>query len=768
MRPLGLSFLAMVIGAVVGDRAKGEPAPPIQMPETTLTGEVNSSNDFSLAPLELPGRTETLSSRDIEVRGIQDLGDLTRYSINADVPLDTGSGDGFVPQLSSGNSSINIRGLEGNRILLTLDGIRQPQTFIAGSFDQSANAPGGTGRDFFDPALFESAELIKGAALSRFGSGALGGAVNLESPDPADLLGGESWALEQRGRYFSRNNAWNAVTFSAARVGAVTALAGYSGRMGEETENNGEIAPNPVEFYSHAAVAKVAVAVTETHQLSVAMEYFGKDTQTEVNSAETAPNALGLSNDEVFNHETRERYAWTIEYGWEPGNGALVDGLDTQLYYQTTESSLFNRQRGSQTFGSTKVTTRDREQTNTHDVSILGTNIFTGRHWRAFGLEQTLGAGLNASWSRAENTFERMDQVPEIESNQMGFAPSDTFRVGAILENEIRFGTEQRWTLTPSLRLDYYAVEPDRTAEYEERLQQVQRDIGGTVEPAESYANFSGSPAVMLSYAPTKELLTWSSFTSSVRNPTQEELSLIFLHPSGGFGAGDFVIIPNENLKPERSYAFEAGVAGDYPWASLTLTGFYTYYTDFIEANKTVRDPDPVAGLPGLQQTQNVGDVAIYGLEVGVEVPLDFLAPLSGFAMGVASGGSIGQNLTEDQPLNSVDPWKTVAWLSYDASGGDYGARLTGIFVDEKDADRIDQTQDGGPFTASEAFFVVDLSAYWRPIEALSLAAGINNLFDEEYYKWSTLRRAVGHNAIVTDRLTEPGRNFFLSATLRF
>ncbi len=54
---------------------------------------------------------------------------------------------------------------------------------------------------------------------------------------------------------------------------------------------------------------------------------------------------------------------------------------------------------------------------------------------------------------------------------------------------------------------------------------------------------------------------------------------------------------------------------------------------------------------------------------------------------------------------------------------------------------------------------------------------GVNNIFNEQYYDWGTVRRSGGHMGLdtfggqagsVTDRSTAPGTNIFLSATYAF
>ncbi|MFC0284164.1 TonB-dependent receptor plug domain-containing protein [Camelimonas abortus] len=99
-----------------------------------------------------------------QVRRISDIGNLP------------GAGVGF----NRNTGSINIRGLEGARVLTTIDGIRQ--TFVTDSrIDRGAaaafdfNAPGGL-------------DLLRGTGGGATpGSGAPGGARALRTPDPEDL-----------------------------------------------------------------------------------------------------------------------------------------------------------------------------------------------------------------------------------------------------------------------------------------------------------------------------------------------------------------------------------------------------------------------------------------------------------------------------------------------------------------------------------------------------------------------------------------------------
>src|SRR5690606_6019581 len=93
-----------------------------------------------------------------------------------------------------GNAGFNIRGLAGDRVLILVDGIRQPRSYINGS-----NA---FGRDTFSLGLLKRMEVVRGPSSVLYGSDGLAGLVNFITHEPADFLagpGGEPRAWGGRG-----------------------------------------------------------------------------------------------------------------------------------------------------------------------------------------------------------------------------------------------------------------------------------------------------------------------------------------------------------------------------------------------------------------------------------------------------------------------------------------------------------------------------------------------------------------------------------------
>ena len=156
--------------------------------------------------LDTSGTVTRVDRKELAETGAQDLGDIVKYDPTVVVPFDMTTGDGAVAYAATGSASFNIRGTEGNRVGVEVDGIRQPPEYVSTSFDAGAETgAGGMGRDYFDPSMFQLVEVLKGGASALYGSDALGGMVSMTTLSAADLLGDKDWGGLARTQYFSRN-----------------------------------------------------------------------------------------------------------------------------------------------------------------------------------------------------------------------------------------------------------------------------------------------------------------------------------------------------------------------------------------------------------------------------------------------------------------------------------------------------------------------------------------------------------------------------------
>ena len=62
---------------------------------------------------------------------------------------------------------------------------------------------------------------------------------------------------------------------------------------------------------------------------------------------------------------------------------------------------------------------------------------------------------------------------------------------------------------------------------------------------------------------------------------------------------------------------------------------------------------------------------------------------------------------------------------------------------------------------------VVDVTAFWRVADAVTVRGGVFNISDEKYAYWNDVR-GLSSTAASRDAYTQPGRNVSLSLTYDF
>ncbi|MBV5344969.1 MAG: TonB-dependent receptor plug domain-containing protein, partial [Rhodoferax sp.] len=132
---------------------------------------------------DLPLSVDVITAAELEEGQLVDIRDLAKGLPNFSVKRAparfgvTGAGN---PTGRDGNAGFNVRGLDGNRVLMLIDGIRLPRSYINGS-----NA---FGRDTLSLELLKRIELVRGPSSVLYGSDALAGLVNFITLEPSDFL----------------------------------------------------------------------------------------------------------------------------------------------------------------------------------------------------------------------------------------------------------------------------------------------------------------------------------------------------------------------------------------------------------------------------------------------------------------------------------------------------------------------------------------------------------------------------------------------------
>ena len=126
-----------------------------------------------------PASFTVIDRDEMDQRGVINFKDLFRYQPGIEVRRSR----------RYGIEDINIRGLDANRILYELNGVRLPERFEYGPFRQTRG-------QWIDLLNIGKVDVLEGPASVLYGDGALGGVVSFSSLNPEDFLGEDERAAQ--------------------------------------------------------------------------------------------------------------------------------------------------------------------------------------------------------------------------------------------------------------------------------------------------------------------------------------------------------------------------------------------------------------------------------------------------------------------------------------------------------------------------------------------------------------------------------------------
>ncbi len=691
----------------------------------------------------VPATVTVITAEDIENELATDIKDLVRFEPGVSVrssPARFGAALGSTGR--DGNAGFNVRGLEGNRVLIQVDGVRVADGFGFG--------PQAVGRgDYVDLDLLKSVELLRGPASALYGSDGVAGAVSFITRDPDDLVAdGNLLGVRARSAYASADDSWANSLIGATQTGDWGAMLSYTrrdsheqGAQGENDEpNSRRTTPNPTDDTSDSYLAKLVFSPGGTHRFRLTYDRMDAETAVEVLSgrtpAPTPPAVLAGSaviDLDATDTTTRERVAF--DHSFKLGQG-FVRGGQWSAYTQdsTTRQYTFEDRNSA----------ADRIRDNTFDNSVWGLSgqldaaLSTGpaRHRILFG----------ADHSQTEQSGLRGGTVPPAgETFPIRAFPNTTYRLsGVFLQDEISL-LDGQLRIYPALRYDAYELEPERDAFY---------PAGFPATPSEGD---HVSPKLGIVADPVDWFGAFLTYSTGYKAPSPGQVNAGFSNLAFGYTS-----IASPDLKPETSESLEIGARlRSVSWLgadwSAQASAFVADYKDFISQEVVGGSFTPTD--PAIYQYINLTQVSINGVEATLNARWD-----NGLGLRVAASQAAGEvQGAASSPLESIDPAKLVTGLLYDAPGGRFGGQLIATFADGKDIGDVASPALFRP----DGFSLLDLTAYWNITDRAALRVGAFNLTDEKYWWWGDVRGQSATSTIL-DAFTQPGRNYSASVTLKY
>ncbi|SHO19968.1 Hemin receptor [Moritella viscosa] len=688
--------------------------------ESTPYGETIVTANIIEQPLsKVAGSISVLGGDEIEKKGVTELYDALNNEPGVSV-----SGGAGRPQ------SITIRGMSGNRIAITKDGIKTSDGY--GALDLNDKV----GMNSFDLSNVKSIEVVKGASSSIHGSGAIGGAVIITTKDASDYLKYDDLYLDVSGTYTGISNKYKVASNLAFRTGDTESLINMAYWVGEETRNfNQDLYNRDVDGYSMAY--SVNHFMNESVMFNAKVDYFTDNLSRLEGIASTQKD--GIMKIASFNEQTT-----TDGFGVNVGMvitpyDSWFDEMDTKIYWRKTENnSNTNRLMKRKHNGIEERRREIKKQLFNDELIGIGSDFVSTldsgslNHQVAYGLSMTVN-----SYERLKNKTTLDWNGHKVEADKP-FAPAASYNVGAYIRDVIEIDD---WTITGGARFDMHRLTPDSGS-----------DIGGF--PVKDIDNSEFSPSLSLAYQFTDELTTYLSYNHGYRAPSYDKAYGYVSHDF--IPLTPFVIIPNMDLEAETSDSFELGSKYDNGRTKIYGAIFYQKFQNFIDVKQIGYDSSTGNYL---KQYQNVDGVETYGMELSVAHRLD-----ENWSTGFKAGYVDGKDKDGDY-VRSITPWEGNVQLTYELE------KLTvySVFDWADSMNRIPScATDIGLKTdcaTTSGWGVVDMGASYYFSSGLEISANVVNLFDRKHIRYQGV---AGISSNATKYSTEPGRYFTLNAKYIF
>jgi hemoglobin/transferrin/lactoferrin receptor protein len=432
------------------DAASQKGDAPTTLKTIVVKGERASKDVLADTPLASETTAKTIDAK--QINSFDDLGRSTEVGVSS----------------SRINSSVNIRGLDDDRVLTTIDGIRIP--FL---LDGARDADGGT--NSFDFNTLSTVDIVRGADSSRGGSGMLGGAVVLRTLEPGDLIKpGATWGGVFKLDYDGADSSIGGSAAIAKQVENTAVLFQGGYRKGHETENNGDVGgysttrteANPLDYDQKNMLFKIRQYTDTGSTFGLTAEHFDKDQDIDLKTLQSARGNFRPGNYDGSNDVKRDRVS--LDYKFEAtDDNALFDSANAVFYWQKLV-----RENGVSGYRYTSII-GDYSRNNDIEDQGFGFNGDVSKSFDTGNLHHKVTAGLDVSFDKTSQysagedncgpgPFSPFATCSFLHTNQSDMPDVDGKRVGAFVDDKISLGSSP-FSLTPGMRFDWYDYSPQST-----------------------------------------------------------------------------------------------------------------------------------------------------------------------------------------------------------------------------------------------------------------------------------------------------------------
>lgn len=628
------------------------------LPHVTITAKGYAGDD-----LDLPLTTITIDREELRESGANNVGEALRALPGLAVASDGAWGQNPV-----------IRGLKRESIVLLTDGMRL-----------NSAQPAGAIASFMSLGLADSVEVVKGAGSVLYGTGALGGVINVRLPQARFVPG---IGLTAAANFDSASEGLRGTGVANLSQGDHAVMLGASlARIDDYRSPDGTV---PLTGYdSNAFIGQYRYRIDSAHQLRVSLQQqTDRDVWYPGSAKPGTPPMLGTV---TMHSPKQERSLVEVGYSRE-GIGAQPLNFDLRAYRQDVRRQISAFASGL---------SRDQVQT---DVTFVTEAIDARAGWE-INPTHTLSSGINAWQMRASPERYINNNPPAFDNHVRNdpFSDGQIDAIGVYLQDDRQFG---KLNMLAGLRYDL--VKGDAAS-----------INNGTTTTGLERSDDAVTGSFGLIYEVSPLLRPYFNLSRGFRAGEMRER-----FESSPRGDG-YYYLGNPQIEPEYANQFELGTKG----ASANLEYRVAVYRSWIDNYITGRVTGAtMAGLP-VKQTENIGRVTLTGIDA--QGSWQFMADQWAT---IGYSRVRGENRDLDEPLFQMPADEvSLGWEARLAAGwsGDAMVRMVAR------QDRLATIFSRGGENATPGFTTVDIGATYR-WKRQSVRIAMQNLTDKAYHEHLT------------------------------
>jgi hemoglobin/transferrin/lactoferrin receptor protein len=647
-----------------------------------------------------------------------------------------------------GGGSPTIRGFEASRVVLMVDGVRMNNLIYRAGHLQNIVT--------IDQSILERAEVLYGPASTVYGSDALGGVIHFYTKDPKLSNSSAGGYLRYRmpnqekttnailnfgGKKWASLSSITASDFADLRMGAMTnpALGSQFGFRKQYVSNSqansfkpDELINNPDPYvqvrsgYQQIDMLQKILFKPNTSDSHIVNFQYSNSSDVPRYDRLTDPlnkDGTGLKWAEWY-YGPQKRLMSAYEFRRNINNKGIHLGIN----FQKIEESRHERP-----FEGKSLRSRIEK------VDVIG---FTAdKYFNSPSYE--VRYGVDIQYNKLQSIASQKNiETQAISPLSTRYPNGNNSMLNAAIYTTESWIINKKFRITDGLRLGYIS------------LNSVFNDKTFFPFPFDeiNQKNFVVSGNIGLVYSPTDTWKIATLLSTGFRAPNVDDLSKVFESAKG------ILIVPNPNLKPEKTINYEIGITKSiskkFYWENVI---YLTQFRNAIVTDAFTFNGQNSVIFEGVDSkvfaNQNKRKATIWGFSSTMKANLSEKLTFSA-SYNYTKGRIIGIGAANNTPLDHIPPSFGRLGLNYSKSKINIEAfllwngwkRINDYLLNGEDNEQY-ATPKGMP-----AWKTFNCRASYQFTEKWSLQLGIDNVFDLQYRTFASGINAPGRNVFLTLR----------------